>query len=74
MASMAEPTKHLTPKQVAQEYNISKNTLYGLLKVGAITSVDISPKAKRKKGNHRPTYRIRREDVERFLAGEQTRR
>jgi excisionase family DNA binding protein len=56
---MAElTTEFLKPAQVAKAYNISLSTLHRLLREGTIPSVRFGPQ----------TVRIRREDVEDYIA------
>lgn len=69
MAQVEGRSLLMHPKDVMAEYGFNKNTLYDLLKNKTIPSVDISPKAGKKK-RHRPTYRIPRGPFEAWLAGQ----
>jgi hypothetical protein len=65
--AQAEPSL-LTPKQVMAETGLTRYATYKLLKEGVIPAIDISTAALKRKRGHRPTYRVPREALRKWLS------
>jgi hypothetical protein len=58
----------LTPKEVAEELRIQHLAVLRLIQSGKLTASDVNTVPQRTGIRHRPTYRIRRSDLESFIA------
>jgi hypothetical protein len=67
--AQAEPSL-LTPKQVMARTGLTRYATYNLIKAGIIPAIDISARALKRKRGHRPTYRVPREALEKWLSAQ----
>ena len=55
----------LTVSEVAERFQVSRNTVGRWVRAGLLSAIDVSPNSKI--GSHRPSWRIRSDNLESFV-------